>query len=46
VHNRWHPAIAPALKVNSGDEVWLDTIDALDRQIKPHTLPPTRPTGI
>ena len=33
VHNRWHPAIPPALRVNSGDEVLLDTIDCIDGQI-------------
>jgi formamidase len=37
-HNRWHPEIPPALRLDSGDEVWLDTLDALDGQIKPaHT---------
>jgi len=33
-HNRWHPAIPPALRVNNGDEVLLDTLDALDCQIQ------------
>jgi len=32
-HNRWHPAIPPALRVNPGDEVLLDTIDCIDGQI-------------
>jgi formamidase len=32
-HNRWHPEIPPVLKVDSGDEVLLDTLDAADRQI-------------
>ncbi|MBV8359762.1 MAG: acetamidase/formamidase family protein [Deltaproteobacteria bacterium] len=32
-HNRWHPDIAPILKVDPGDEVVLDTLDAVDRQI-------------
>jgi formamidase len=32
-HNRWHPAIPPALHVDPGDEVWLDALDALDGQI-------------
>jgi formamidase len=37
-HNRWHPAVPPALRVDSGDEVMVDTLDALDGQIKPtHT---------
>jgi len=33
-HNRWHPAIPPALRVDNGDEVLLDTLDALDCQIQ------------
>ncbi len=33
-HNRWHPAIPPALRVDVGDEVLLDTLDALDGQIR------------
>jgi len=38
-HNRWHPQIPPALRIASGDEVVLDTIDALDCQIQPnHTV--------
>jgi formamidase len=32
-HNRWHPDIPPILKVDPGDEVVLDTLDAIDRQI-------------
>src|SRR6266851_3089471 len=32
-HNRWHPAIPPVLKIDPGDEVVLDTLDALDCQI-------------
>jgi formamidase len=32
-HNRWHPGIPPILKVDPGDEVLLDTLDATDRQI-------------
>src|SRR5580698_9631567 len=32
-HNRWHPAIPPVLRIDSGDEVTLDTLDALDCQI-------------
>lgn len=32
-HNRWHPAIPPVLKLDSGDEAVLDTLDALDCQI-------------
>lgn len=37
-HNRWHPAITPALRIDDGDEVVLDTIDALDCQIGPGSL--------
>jgi formamidase len=32
-HNRWHPAIPPVLRVDPGDEVWLDSLDALDSQL-------------
>jgi formamidase len=32
-HNRWHPDIPPILKVDPGDEVLLDTLDGVDRQI-------------
>lgn len=32
-HNRWHWAIAPAIKCRSGDEVVLATRDALDGQL-------------
>lgn len=31
-HNRWHPAIPPALRCNPGDELVLDTRDAVDGQ--------------
>lgn len=34
-HNRYHPEIAPALEVGEGEEVVLETRDALDGQIKP-----------
>src|SRR5277367_6051741 len=33
-HNRWHPAIPPVLRVDAGDEVLIDTLDALDCQIQ------------
>jgi formamidase len=36
-HNRWHPGIPPVLRVDPGDEVVLDTLDAVDRQILPTT---------
>ena len=32
-HNRWHPDIPPALEVDLGEEVELDTRDAFDGQI-------------
>jgi formamidase len=34
-HNRWHPAISPALELEPGDEFELQTRDALDGQIGP-----------
>jgi formamidase len=34
-HNRFHPEIAPALEVAEGEEVVLETRDAIDGQIKP-----------
>ncbi len=32
-HNRWYPDIPPALEVNLGEEVEIDTRDAFDGQI-------------
>ena len=37
VHNRWHPDIPPAIEVEEGEEVYLQTRDALDGQITPRT---------
>jgi formamidase len=34
-HNRYHPEIPPALEVGEGEEVVLETRDALDGQLKP-----------
>ena len=34
-HNRYHPDIAPALEVAEGEEIALETRDALDGQIGP-----------
>jgi formamidase len=34
-HNRYHPDIAPALEVGEGEEVVLETRDAVDGQIPP-----------
>jgi len=34
-HNRWHPEIPPILRVDPGDEVILETRDALDGQLTP-----------
>jgi formamidase len=34
-HNRWHPDIPPAVRCEPGDEVVMDTLDALDGQITP-----------
>jgi formamidase len=39
-HNRWHPAIPPVVRLDPGDEVRLDTIDALDCQIDLTGAPP------
>ena len=36
-HNRWHPDIAPAIRIASGSTVEMETIDGLDRQITPKT---------
>jgi len=36
-HNRYHPDIAPIVEVGEGEEVALETRDALDGQIKPGT---------
>src|SRR5215475_4391032 len=34
-HNRWHPEIPPILEVSEGEEVMLETLDALDGQLNP-----------
>ncbi len=34
-HNRWHPDIPPVLECDPGDEVVLETRDALDGQLTP-----------
>lgn len=34
-HNRWHPDIPPVVRCASGDEVVLETLDALDGQVTP-----------
>ena len=36
-HNRWHPGIPPILECDPGDEVVLETRDALDGQLTPGT---------
>ena len=36
-HNRWHPDIPPLLEVDEGEEVVLETRDALDGQFKDST---------
>ncbi len=36
-HNRWHPDIPPAVRVDPGDTVVLETRDALDGAITPAT---------
>ncbi len=34
-HNRWHPDIPPVIEVSEGEEVVLETRDALDGQLPP-----------
>lgn len=34
-HNRWHPDIEPAVRVASGSLVEMETLDAVDGQVKP-----------
>lgn len=34
-HNRWHPHIAPAIRITSGTQVEIETLDGLDGQIVP-----------
>ena len=36
-HNRYHPDIAPAVEIGEGQEIALETLDALDGQITPAT---------
>ena len=36
-HNRWHPDIAPAVRIASGSSVEMETLDGLDGQIKSNT---------
>ena len=36
-HNRYHPEIAPVIEVGEGEEIGLETRDALDGQITPAT---------
>jgi formamidase len=34
-HNRWHPDIPPAVEVDEGEEVTLETLDAIDGALTP-----------
>jgi formamidase len=36
-HNRWHPDIPPVARVKPRETVEIETRDALDGQVKPHT---------
>jgi formamidase len=36
-HNRWHCDVTPPLEVESGEEIELDTRDALDGQVTAST---------
>jgi formamidase len=38
-HNRWHPDIPPVVRCQPGDEVVIETRDALDGQITPDATP-------
>ena len=38
-HNRWHPDVAPVVRIASGSTVEMDTIDGLDGQVTPRTTP-------
>ena len=40
-HNRWHEGIPPIVEIQPGDQVVLETRDALDGQITPRRAPPT-----
>ena len=37
-HNRWHPEIPPAVEAETGEEVELETRDALDGQVTASTI--------
>jgi formamidase len=34
-HNRWHPDIAPKLRISPGTQVEIQTLDAMDGQVRP-----------
>jgi formamidase len=34
-HNRWHPDISPILEASEGEEIVLETLDAVDGQLTP-----------
>ena len=36
-HNRWHPDIPPLVKVDPGQVIGIETRDALDGQVTPHS---------
>ncbi len=38
-HNRWHPDIAPGIRIASGSTVEMETLDGVDGQIKPGMKP-------
>jgi formamidase len=38
-HNRWHPAIAPIVEVEEGEEIALETRDAADGYVMPSATP-------
>jgi formamidase len=38
-HNRWHPDIPPKLRISAGTQVEIQTLDAMDGQVRPGMKP-------
>src|ERR1700761_3555905 len=38
-HNRWHPDIEPAVRVDAGSSVEMETLDAVDGKVRPGSKP-------
>jgi formamidase len=45
-HNRFHPDLAPAFEIGEGEEIALETRDALDGQITPRRPSPIFPRSM